>query len=103
MGVFAALLYAAMMVQKEPEAPTSTRMLQLLMVFSGGGIPVIGLLVSYEIQIEKLCQYCTMAHLANVLVLVTSFRMFRATQSDAWRLMAKTDVSPKPTRVDEAE
>ena len=103
MGVFAALLYAAMMVQKEPEAPTSTRMLQVLMVFSGGGIPVIGLLVSYEIQIEKLCQYCTMAHLANVLVLVTSLRMFRATQSDAWRLMAKADVSPKPTRVDEAE
>jgi uncharacterized membrane protein len=103
MGVFAALLYAAMMVQKEPDAQSRTRMLQLLMVFSGGGIPIIGLLISYEVQIEKLCQYCTMAHLANVLVLVTSFRMFRATQSDAWSLMAKTDLSLEPKNIDEAE
>ena len=73
------------------------------MVFSGGGIPIIGLLISYEVQIEKLCQYCTMAHLANVLVLVTSFRMFRATQSDAWSLMAKTDLSLEPKNIDEAE
>ena len=103
MGVFAALLYAAMMVQKEPDAQSRTRMLQLLMVFSGGGIPVIALLISYEVQIEKLCQYCTMAHLANVLVLVTSFRMYRATQSDAWSLMAKTDLLQKTKKIDEAE
>ena len=57
MGVFAALLYAAMMVQKEPDAPGRTRMLQMLMLLSGGGVPVILLLVSYELQIEKLCQY----------------------------------------------
>jgi len=103
MGVFAALLYAAMMVQKEPDAQSRTRMLQLLMVFSGGGIPVVALLISYEVQIEKLCQYCTMAHLANVLVLVTSFRMYRATQSDAWSLMAKTDLLQKTKKIDEAE
>ena len=95
MGVFAALLFAAMTVQKEPDAPGRTRMLQLLMLISGGGIPVIFLLISYEIQIEKLCQYCTMAHLANVLVLVTSVRMFRATQDDAWSRMARTDLNPR--------
>ena len=69
-------------------------MLQVLLLFSGGGIPVILLLVSYEIQIEKLCQYCTMAHLANVLVLVTSVRMYRATQSSAWVDMSRDDVIP---------
>ena len=95
MGVFAALLYAAMMVQKEPDAPGRTRMLQVLLLFSGGGIPVILLLVSYEVQIEKLCQYCTMAHLANVLVLVTSVRMHRATQSSAWVDMSRDDVVPR--------
>ncbi|HII97008.1 MAG TPA: vitamin K epoxide reductase family protein [Candidatus Poseidoniaceae archaeon] len=94
MGVFAALLYASMMVQKEPDAPGRTRMLQVLMLFSGGGVPVILLLISYEVQIEKLCQYCSMAHLANVLVLVTSVRMFRATQDDAWSRMARADLSP---------
>ncbi|HII18035.1 MAG: vitamin K epoxide reductase family protein [Euryarchaeota archaeon TMED141] len=95
MGVFAALLYASMMVQKEPDAPGRTRMLQVLMLFSGGGVPVILLLISYEVQIEKLCQYCSMAHLANVLVLVTSVRMFRATQDDAWSRMARADLSPR--------
>lgn len=95
MGVFAALLYASMMVQKEPDAPGRTRMLQVLMLFSGGGVPVILLLISYEMQIEKLCQYCSMAHLANVLVLVTSVRMFRATQDDAWSRMARADLSPR--------
>lgn len=95
MGVFAALLYASMMVQKEPDAPGRTRMLQVLMLFSGGGVPVILLLISYEVQIEKLCQYCSMAHLANVLVLVTSVRMFRATQDHAWSRMARADLSPR--------
>jgi uncharacterized membrane protein len=34
------------------------------------GIGVIGLLVSYEIEMEKLCQFCTMAHIANIVALV---------------------------------
>jgi hypothetical protein len=29
--------------------------------------------------------------------------MFRATQSDAWSLMAKTDLSREPKNIDEAE
>ena len=70
-------------------------MLQVLLLFSGGGIPVILLLVSYEVQIEKLCQYCTMAHLANVLVLVTAVRMHRATQSSAWADMSRDDLAPR--------
>lgn len=94
MGVFAALLYASMMVQKEPDAPGRTRMLQMLMLLSGGGVPVILLLISYEVQIEKLCQYCSMAHLANVLVLVTSVRMHRATLSNAWLEMSRDDLAP---------
>ena len=35
-----------------------------------------------------------MAHLANVLVLVTSVRMHRATQSSAWVDMSRDDVIP---------
>lgn len=92
MGVFAALLYAAMMIQKEPDAPERTRMIYLLLLLSGGGIPVVLLLISYEVQIEKLCQYCTMAHLANVLVLVTSARMYRATQRSIWMEMSRADL-----------
>ena len=92
MGVFAALLYAAMMIQKEPDAPERTRMIYLLLLLSGGGIPVVLLLISYEVQIEKLCQYCTMAHLANVLVLVTSARVYRATQTNTWMEMSRDDL-----------
>ena len=67
-------------------------MIYLLLLLSGGGIPVVLLLISYEVQIEKLCQYCTMAHLANVLVLVTSARVYRATQTNTWMEMSRDDL-----------
>ena len=42
---------------------------------TGIGVLVIGLLVSYEIQEEKICLYCTTAHIANVAALVGFFRL----------------------------
>ena len=62
------------------------------LLLTGGGIPVIGLLMYYETQIEKLCQYCTVAHLANIIVLVMFVIMFFHLKNDTWNGLEKSDV-----------
>jgi len=47
------------------------------MYMTGAGLAVIALLVSYEVEMGKICQFCTMAHLSNVMAL---FGFWRATQ-----------------------
>ena len=90
-GVFTVLLYAGLVLQKEPDAPNGRRAVQAMLLLTGGGMGVILLLVSYEIRIEKLCQYCSTAHLANVLVLVTSWRMWRMMENGTWSDAARPD------------
>ncbi len=108
MGVFFVLLYLGLVLKKEPMSllesgtrkkvtksnarskPELVTMVGLLL--TGGGIPVIGLLMYYEAQIEKLCQYCTVAHLANIIVLVMFVIMFFHLKNDTWNDLEKSDV-----------
>ena len=108
MGVFFVLLYLGLVLKKEPMSllessnkkkvtksnarskPELVTMVGLLL--TGGGIPVIGLLMYYETQIEKLCQYCTVAHLANIIVLVMFVVMFVHLKNDTWNGLEKSDV-----------
>ena len=108
MGVFFVLLYLGLVLKKEPMSllessnkkkvtksnarskPELVTMVGLLL--TGGGIPVIGLLMYYETQIEKLCQYCTVAHLANIIVLVMFVIMFVHLKNDTWNGLEKSDV-----------
>ena len=45
---------------------------------------VIALLVSYEVRMEKICQFCTMAHIANVLCLFGFWRAGKLHEAGAW-------------------
>jgi len=75
MAAFALLLFIVLVLQKEPNHPLSERLISMGVLTTGIGILVIGLLVSYEVQEEKICLYCTTAHIANVAAFVGFFRL----------------------------
>lgn len=93
MLVFIVLLYATLVLQKEPESANGERAVLAMLLLTGGGMGVIALLVSYEIRIEKLCQYCTTAHVANVFMLISSWRVWRAMKDGAWTSMGRPNAS----------
>jgi uncharacterized membrane protein len=69
MVAFGAILFITNSVNKEPDALWAERYLKYGMYMTGAGLAVIALLVSYEIQMGKICQFCTMAHISNVVAL----------------------------------
>ena len=66
---FTVLLFLAYASSKEPNAPWVKRFIDIGSLITFSGLGVIGLLVSYELEMEKICQFCTMAHLANIVAL----------------------------------
>jgi uncharacterized membrane protein len=75
MATFALLLFIVFVLKQEPNHPLSERFINMGLLTTGIGVLVIGLLISYEIQEEKICLYCTTAHIANVAALVGFFRL----------------------------
>jgi len=108
MGVFLALLYMLLVLKNEPDsrleskkgkkvtrtdAKSKPELVTLLgLLFTGGGIPVIGLLIYYETQIHKICQYCSVAHIANVVVLVMFIVVFTKLKDDNWNSLSENDI-----------
>ena len=77
MAVFALLLFIIYVLQQDPNHPMAERLISIGFLTTALGVLVIGLLVSYEIKEEKICLYCTTAHIANVSALVGFFRLRR--------------------------
>tara|TARA_B100001778_G_scaffold325579_1_gene321232 strand:+ start:394 stop:984 length:591 start_codon:yes stop_codon:yes gene_type:complete len=83
-ATFCILLYLVYSSSKEPNADWVTLHLKLGTFVTFTGFFVIALLVYYEFQMEKICQYCTTAHLANVAAFIGFFRLVRMNDSNAW-------------------
>ena len=89
MFAFASLLFITNAVSKEPDALWSERYLRYGKLMTGGGLAVIALLVYYEVQMGKICQFCTMAHIANVVCLFGFWRAGKMHDEGTWN-----DVTP---------
>lgn len=91
MFVFGFLLFMSRCVMIEPDSVWSERYLKFGTYITLGGIAVIALLVSYEIQMEKICQYCTTAHAGNIVALFGFWKAGRMHEMGTWN----DDVQPK--------
>jgi hypothetical protein len=49
------------------------------------GLAVIALLISYEIQMEKLCQYCSTAHAGNILGVIGFWQLHKLIITNEWK------------------
>ncbi|MAR94096.1 MAG: hypothetical protein CMA45_03365 [Euryarchaeota archaeon] len=85
MAAFALLLFIVLVLKQEHNHPLSERFVSMGLLTTGIGILIIGLLVSYEFQEEKICLYCTTAHIANIAAFVGFFRLRRLHENrDEW-------------------
>lgn len=84
MVAFGILMFLANSVSKEPDALWAERYSKYGMYLTLLGLPVIGLLISYEVAMGKICQYCTTAHVANVIALFGFWTISRMHEHGDW-------------------
>ena len=85
MFAFAAVLFITNAVGKEPDAIWAEPYLKYGTFMTGAGILVIALLVSYEVRMGKICQFCTMAHIANIICLFGFWKAGKMHENGSWK------------------
>ena len=95
MVAFTALMWLVLTIGKDPMSPQAPLFIKGGLGATIAGLPVIGLLVSYEIKEGLICPFCTVAHIANVIALVGFFLLFRLNESEDWAPEAKKNSSRK--------
>ncbi|HJL96651.1 MAG TPA: vitamin K epoxide reductase family protein [Candidatus Poseidoniaceae archaeon] len=83
-AVFAILLYLVYSSSKDPNASWVAMHLKLGTLLTFGGFFIIALLIYYEFQMEKICQYCSTAHLANIVAFIGFFRLMKMNETKDW-------------------
>tara|TARA_B110000495_G_C22627178_1_gene373302 strand:+ start:36 stop:626 length:591 start_codon:yes stop_codon:yes gene_type:complete len=78
------LLYLVYSSSKEPNAGWVPSYLKIGTYITFAGFFVIGLLVYYEFQMAKICQYCTTAHFANIVAFIGFLRLRRMNDTKEW-------------------
>jgi uncharacterized membrane protein len=84
MVAFTALMWLVLTIGKEPMSPQTPLFIKAGLGATIAGLPVIGLLVSYEIKEKLICPFCTTAHIANILALIGFILLFRLYESGEW-------------------
>ena len=84
MVAFCVLLWIVVVIAKEPISLSTPTLLKGGLGATIAGLPVIGLLVSYEIREGLICPFCTTAHIANIIAMVAFFVLFKMYESDEW-------------------
>ena len=84
MVAFTLLMWLVITVAKEPMSPQSLLFIKAGLGATVAGLPIIGLLVSYEIKEKLICPFCTTAHVANIIALVGFFLLFKLHESGEW-------------------
>jgi len=84
MVAFTALMWFVITIAKEPMSPQTPLFIKAGLGATLAGLPVIMLLVSYEIKEGLICPFCTVAHITNLIAMVGFFLLFRLEESDNW-------------------
>ena len=81
MVAFTALMWIVIVIGKEPMSSQTPMFIKAGLGATIAGLPVIALLVSYEIKEGLICPFCTTAHIANILALIGFILLFRLDES----------------------
>jgi len=84
MVAFTALMWIVIVIGKEPMSSQTPMFIKAGLGATIAGLPVIALLVSYEIKEGLICPFCTTAHIANILALIGFILLFRLYESGEW-------------------
>ena len=84
MVAFTLLMWFVITIAKEPMSSETPLFIKGGLGATIAGLPVIALLVSYEIKEGLICPFCTVAHITNVIALIGFFVLFKLYESDDW-------------------
>ena len=98
MFAFAAVLFITNVVGKDPDAIWAEPYLKYGTFMTGAGILVIALLVSYEVRMGKICQFCTMAHIANIFCLFGFWKAGKMHENGSWKDADGESEAPSNTK-----
>jgi len=82
---FASVIFILLVLRKSPEDKNIGNWISALVVIPAMGmIPILWLIYVEIFELGVFCQYCTGAHLANLLVLISSYWIYDIHQSGLW-------------------
>ena len=85
MFCFAILIFIGTVIRRSPEDKNIINWIKaLVFIPSMGIIPILWLIYVELFVLGVFCQYCTGAHLANILVLISAYRLYNFHESGKW-------------------
>ena len=93
MVAFTALMWLVITIAKDPMSPQTQLFIKAGLGATIAGLPIIGLLVSYEIKEGLICPFCTTAHIANIIALVGFILLAKLHDSNDWASDMKKQIS----------
>ena len=93
MVAFTALMWLVITIAKDPMSPQTQLFIKAGIGATVAGLPIIGLLVSYEIKEGLICPFCTTAHIGNIIALVGFILLAKLHDSNDWASEMKKQIS----------
>ena len=93
MLAFSVFMWLMFSIAKEPSAEWVSMNLYVGRMMGIAGILMIFYLIYAEIEIGKLCQYCTTAHVAHIVSVFGFFRLTKMHGTSAWGAGMMSDLS----------
>ena len=82
---FASMIFLLLAIRKSPEDKNIGTWIQVLVAIPAiGMLPILWLIYVEIFELGVFCQYCTGAHVANLLLLVSSYTIYEVHQSGLW-------------------
>ena len=82
---FASLIFILLVIRSSPEDKKIINWIKvLLLIPSLGMLPILWLISVELFVLGVFCQYCTGAHLANILILISAYWLFNFHESGNW-------------------
>lgn len=82
---FASLIFISLVIRKSPEDKNIINWIKsLVMIPLLGMVPILWLIYVEIFALGVFCQYCTGAHLANILLLISTYKLYHLHESGKW-------------------
>jgi len=82
---FASMIFLLLAIRNSPEDKNIGTWIQVLVAIPAiGMLPILWLIYVEIFELGVFCQYCTGAHVANLLLLVSSYTIYEVHQSGLW-------------------
>jgi len=89
---FAAMLFILIVLRNSPEDPKIGNWISVMLTIPAlGMVPILWLIYVEFFELGVFCQYCTVAHIANLFLLISSYWVYDLHHSGLWNKTKNSD------------